>query len=86
MPRISEFYGISIYMYFRDHHPPHFHAFYGQFEGTIGIENGEVLHGYLPKRALRLVQSWRSTFRRELLRNWTHARRHEKLESIPPLD
>jgi Domain of unknown function (DUF4160) len=26
MPRISQFYGIAIYMYYRDHAPPHVHA------------------------------------------------------------
>ena len=28
MPRLSTFYGIVIAMYYRDHHPPHFHAVY----------------------------------------------------------
>ena len=28
MPRISEFYGILIYMYYQDHAPPYFHALY----------------------------------------------------------
>lgn len=31
MPKISEFFGIYIYMYFEDHAPPHFHALYGEF-------------------------------------------------------
>jgi hypothetical protein len=26
MPRISQFYGVVIYMYFNDHLPSHFHA------------------------------------------------------------
>jgi predicted metallo-beta-lactamase superfamily hydrolase len=30
MPRISAFYGIVIAMYYRDHHPPHFHAIYAE--------------------------------------------------------
>jgi Domain of unknown function (DUF4160) len=30
MPRLSEFYGIAIYMYFADHNPPHFHAIYAR--------------------------------------------------------
>ena len=30
MPRISHFYGISIYMYYANHAPPHLHAFYGR--------------------------------------------------------
>ncbi|MGH2759714.1 MAG: DUF4160 domain-containing protein, partial [Actinomycetota bacterium] len=29
LPRISEFYGIVIFMYHDDHPPPHFHARYG---------------------------------------------------------
>jgi hypothetical protein len=29
MPTISQFYGITIRMYFDDHPPPHFHAYYG---------------------------------------------------------
>lgn len=31
MPRISSFFGIVIYMYFKDHNPPHFHAIYGEY-------------------------------------------------------
>jgi len=30
MPRISEFFGIYIYMYYRDHMPPHLHAIYAE--------------------------------------------------------
>jgi hypothetical protein len=32
MPTISEFYGLSIYMYNngREHNPPHFHVSYGE--------------------------------------------------------
>ena len=40
MPRLSEFYGIAIYMYWQDHAPPHFHAFYAgmkrNFESVTG--------------------------------------------------
>lgn len=32
MPRLSAFYGVVIYMYWRDHSPPHFHAEYGDQE------------------------------------------------------
>lgn len=32
MPEISRFLGIIIYMYYRDHLPPHFHAEYGEYE------------------------------------------------------
>jgi hypothetical protein len=35
MPRISSFYGITILMFFGDHHPPHFHARYGEYSARI---------------------------------------------------
>ena len=34
MPELSRFLGIVIYMYYREHSPPHFHAEYGKFELT----------------------------------------------------
>ena len=45
MPRISEFFGIVIYMYFNDHAPPHFHAEYGEFEAAYNVDTIEVLRG-----------------------------------------
>lgn len=56
VPRISEFYGIVIEMYFADHPPPHFHARYSCDEALIVIETGEVFAGFLPGRPLRLVR------------------------------
>src|SRR4051794_8387082 len=35
LPRISEFYGIVVEMYFADHAPPHFHARYAGDEALI---------------------------------------------------
>jgi hypothetical protein len=85
VPRISAFYGIVIAMYYRDHAPPHFHAIYGEHEATIVISTGDVLHGTLPTRALRLVQEWATEHRDELGRNWDRARRRLPLDSIEPL-
>ena len=56
MPRISEFYGILIYMYYSDHGPPHFHAMYGRFEAVVAIETAGTLRGSLPRRASSLVR------------------------------
>lgn len=55
MPRVSEFYGIAIYMYYNDHSPPHFHAEYGEDEGQFTIEGLELLAGKLPRRSHSLV-------------------------------
>ena len=52
MPRISEFFGIVIAMYYNDHAPPHFHAIYGEYEAKIAIDIFKTLDGKLPRRAL----------------------------------
>ncbi len=85
MPRISTFYGITIAMYYREHGVPHFHALYGEHEASIAIESMQVLRGYLPPRALRLVKQWASIHREELLQNWHLAEQGEVLERIAPL-
>lgn len=58
MPRISEFYGIVVYMYWRDHAPPHFHAIYAGEEAQILISDGTILAGSIPRRAANLVKEW----------------------------
>lgn len=86
IPEISRFYGIVIRMYFRDHLPPHFHAEYGEHEALIEIETREVLEGYLPARALKLVKEWATLRRTELLRCWQLARQSQPLGQIDPLE
>jgi hypothetical protein len=85
VPRISEFYGIVIAMYFREHPPPHFHARCGEYQAGIEISSGDLLWGSLPRRELRLVRQWRELHRGELERNWVRARRQQPLQSIDPL-
>lgn len=85
MPRISAFYGIVIAMFFDDHPPPHFHAKYGEHQAQISIATGKVLHGSLPRRALKLVQEWTELHRDELISDWERAEREEPLASIEPL-
>ena len=45
MPTISTFFGIVIRMYYDDHGPPHFHAYYGEDMALIAVETLEVLSG-----------------------------------------
>jgi Domain of unknown function (DUF4160) len=85
VPRISEFYGIVIEMYFADHPPPHFHARYSGDEALIVIETGEVFAGFLPGRALRLVREWLGEHRTELVANWDRASTQEPTEPVAPL-
>ena len=73
MPELSRFYGIVIRMYFADHPPPHFHAYYAGEEAVVGIENQLVVAGSLPARALALVAEWASLHRAELREAWNLA-------------
>jgi len=88
MPIISMFYGILIRMYLLDNHHhrrPHFHAKYAEFEASIGIDDGEVLAGELPRKQLRLVQAWLELHRDELVADWEIAVAGENPYKIAPL-
>ncbi len=85
MPRLSEFYGIVVYMYWRDHNPPHVHAIYGGDEALMTIADGRVLAGSLPRTAARLVTEWIELRRDELMANWQRAQVPEPLLAVDPL-
>jgi hypothetical protein len=86
MPRISLFLGISIYMYWSDHAPPHFHAVYNEYGGAVDIRTGKVISGELPKRVKKLIREWAKLHEAELLQNWEFARNEEELVNIEPLE
>lgn len=86
MPKVSEFFGISIYVYFDDHGPPHFHARYADFEALIHIGDSSVLRGSLPPRALGLVVEWAQLRQHELVEVWRQAQAMQSLSKIPPLE
>ncbi len=56
MPRISQFYGTVIAMYYAEHGLPHFHARADGKEASVAIGSLEVLAGDLSDRELRLVR------------------------------
>lgn len=87
MPELSRFYGIIIYMFVKDHPPPHIHAKYGEYRAIIDIRTNEIESGHLPKRAFRLVQEWVNLHQNELLENWNEAQLdHPTINKIPPLE
>ncbi len=85
VPRLSEFYGIVVYMYWRDHNPPHFHAIYGGDEALVSVEDGTFLAGSLPRTATRLVKEWAELRRAALEANWERAQVPEALIPVEPL-
>jgi hypothetical protein len=85
MPKVSEFFGIAIYMYWRDHGPPHFHGVYGEDEVLVSIENLAVMKGRLSARAMGLVMEWATLHQGELRDVWRQATNLEPLSKIEPL-
>lgn len=86
MPELSRFYGIIIYMFVKDHNPPHFHAKYGEFKGIFNIQTGALIEGELPRRAIRLIEDWVELHRNELMENWDSAQSEiPEFKKIEPL-
>jgi hypothetical protein len=86
MPRISQFLGIVISMYYDDHAPPHFHVKYSEFMAKVNIETLETAEGKLPRRVMALVLEWAALHRSELWDDWDLAREGRTLLSIAPLE
>jgi hypothetical protein len=86
MPKVSEFFGIIIALFYADHAPPHFHARYGEHEALVDIESLRLLRGNLPRRALALVLEWAMLHRLELRADWDRARQGLPLAPIAPLE
>ena len=85
MPEISRFLGIVIAMFYRDHEPAHFHAFYGESEMVVNIYSSETI-GDFPKRARAHVLEWLELHRTDLLANWEAAKQRKPLSKIEPLE
>ncbi|WP_221688460.1 DUF4160 domain-containing protein [Gordonibacter massiliensis (ex Traore et al. 2017)] len=67
-----------------EHHKPHVHVFYGDYEASIAID-GELLAGSLPVKQYKLVQAWLVFHEDELYRAWNNAVIGKPLDRIDPL-
>jgi hypothetical protein len=85
VPEISRFFGIVIRMFWDDHQPPHFHAFYGEDLALVDITTLSVFAGRLPPRALGLVIEWATLHQQQLLDSWRMAQSQQPLAKIEPL-
>ncbi|MBR4599684.1 MAG: DUF4160 domain-containing protein [Treponema sp.] len=84
MPSISMFYGIVIYMYYTDHQPPHFHAFYGDYKAIFDL-NGDWKEGEMPGKQKRQIKVWAELHEDELKALWKLSENGEELYRIKPL-
>ena len=71
-------------MNYKDHAPPHFHVWYGDFKALVTIEEG-IVKGEMPKRALKMIFDWLELHQEELIEDWDLAQKGEKLNKIEPL-
>jgi len=85
MPVVSRFFGIVVYMHWREHAPPHFHAKYQDQEITVEIATGRI-EGHMGTKAIGLIQEWREIHKAELLADWVSAESKQALRRIPPLE
>ena len=67
------------------HHAPHIHVRYNEFKVVLGIPEGEVLEGDLPKRQMKLVQAWIELHRDDLMADWILASSGQTPFKIDPL-
>lgn len=87
MPRISEFFGIVIYMYWMDiqkHKKPHFHARFKGKEAVFAL-TGECLSGNIGTRAQALIEEWCQENHDALSEAWDCAVNGKEIPWIKPL-
>ena len=71
MPEVSRFFGISIKIFYDDHNPPHFHAYYQSFSAIYNIKTSKKINGKLPIWGEKIVINWAEQNKNILLENWT---------------
>ena len=79
MPSISDFFGITIYMYHAhgQHKAAYFHARYQGGDASFEIGSGKILAGKLPPKVIALIQEWARRHEAELRDNWARVCRNE---------
>jgi len=87
LPRISEFFGIVVFMYWFDeqkHRMPHFHARFGGDEAVFDLA-GNCLEGDLGVRATRLIREWCAERQTQLREAWQAAAAGKDIPWVAPL-
>lgn len=85
MPEISRFYGIIIYLYWRDHNPPHIHFAFGDYECTMDIVRRTV-EGTAPAKVISRVNKWLDIHAEEVMELWNNAREGKQIGKVQPLE
>jgi hypothetical protein len=83
MPIICEFQGFKIYMYYREHLPPHLHVRGSGVHAMISIPDGRLLGGRLPPGIVSRISAWVRDNADALMENWERGYRKEPLLKVP---
>lgn len=83
-PQISDFDGISIYVYPNDHPPPHIHVYHGSDEAEVAILDGKVIQGKLKTLIVRKVREWLKLRRNEVFKSHAEAQTGKRPSKVPP--
>jgi hypothetical protein len=87
MPRISEFFGMVVYMYWFDtqkHREAHFHVRYRGVEAVFSLD-GRRLEGNIGGRAERLIVEWCTERKSEIQAAWACAVQGKEMPWVLPL-
>ena len=86
MPEVSRFFGVRIVIYYDEHSPPHFHAYYQSFEASYSIENNKRIKGRMPTNLEKVIIKWSKKYQKELANNWNLAKNRKLLMKIKGAD
>ena len=78
------FYGIIVLMHItrKEHNPPHVHAYYGDYDASFYISNGEIMNGKFPSSGAELVKKFILRYKNDLLEMWEN----ETYKKLPFID
>lgn len=65
-----------------EHNPPHIHAYYGDYDASFHISNGEIMDGRFPSSEAVLVEKFVMKYQKELMEIWDT----ETYRKFPPID
>lgn len=84
MPEICRFYGIILFLYWKDHNPPHIHFSYAGYTCNISVID-RIVDGQAPAKVVAMVNRWLDLHESEVLVLWEKAQRGEPIGQIEPL-
>lgn len=66
----------------KEHNPSHVHAYYGDYDASFYISNGEIMNGKFPSSGAELVKKFILRYKNDLLEMWEN----ETYKKLPFID